>query len=418
VVVARVEALALLHPSYGCNRLAALLALEGRRLSAITIQKILNTTRASGPRHRDERWLALERQNAEQMIEISPEQTAFLEKLNPCFKERHVESERPGQLLSADTSMVGTLKGIGRIYLHAVVDLRLLHAFGFLHVSKQPEAAVAVLHNDVVPFYARLDLQIGAVLTDNGREFCGTEASSLRALPGAQRHRAQEARVCSPRTNGFVERFNGTVLDEFFRPTMRSHLYQSVEALQIDLDAWLHCNHERPHLGYRNQGRRSWETVERFVSLSSARQRRLRRQLIQALASACRTAPALLQCMRPALERLSLAGRLVQAGAERDAGVDRHAGRSGAVERLDIPIMCAPGFRNGSARCGGPCCGSSSARLTMPGRRCNSGWSSASVRSGLAATSLLRSASCGASSGPRSQLRRPSISTPCSTLLT
>jgi hypothetical protein len=27
-----------------------------------------------------------------------------------------------------------------------------------LHVSKQPEAAVAVLHNDVLPFYARLDL--------------------------------------------------------------------------------------------------------------------------------------------------------------------------------------------------------------------------------------------------------------------
>jgi hypothetical protein len=50
--VARIEALALLHPSYGCNRLAALLALEGRRLSAITIQKILNDKGlgASAPR--------------------------------------------------------------------------------------------------------------------------------------------------------------------------------------------------------------------------------------------------------------------------------------------------------------------------------------------------------------------------------
>ena len=54
---------------------------------------------------------------------------------------------------------------------------------------------------------------------------------------------------------------------------MRSHLYESVEALQADLDAWLHhYNHERPHLGYRNQGRRPWETVERFISQSSARQ--------------------------------------------------------------------------------------------------------------------------------------------------
>jgi hypothetical protein len=100
-----------LHPAYGCNRLEALLALEGRRLSAITIQKILND-KGLGTRH--ERWLALERKNAEQVIELSPEQAAFLEKLNPCFKERYVESEQPGKLLSADTFMIGTLKGIGR----------------------------------------------------------------------------------------------------------------------------------------------------------------------------------------------------------------------------------------------------------------------------------------------------------------
>jgi hypothetical protein len=31
-------------------------------------------------------------------------------------------------------------------------------------------------------------------------------------------------------------------------------------------------NQERPHLGYRNQGRRPWKTVERFVSQSPARQ--------------------------------------------------------------------------------------------------------------------------------------------------
>jgi transposase InsO family protein len=269
-VVERIEALALLHPAYGCNRLEALLALEGRRLSAITIQKILND-KGLGTRH--ERWLALERQNAEQAIELTPEQAAFLEKLNPCFKERHVESERPGELLSADTFMVGTLKGIGRVYLHAVVDTFGSYAFGFLHVSKQPEAAVAVLHNDVVPFYARLDLPIGAVLTDNGREFCGTERHPYELYLALNDIAHRKTRVGSPRTNGFVERFNGTVLEEFFRPTMRSRLYDSVGALQADLDVWLHhYNHERPHLGYRNQGRRPWDTVERFVSQSPARQ--------------------------------------------------------------------------------------------------------------------------------------------------
>jgi transposase InsO family protein len=269
-VVGRIIELALAHPAYGCNRLEALLALEGRRVSAITIQKILNDKELGG---REQRWLALEKQNAEQVIELSPEQAAFLETLNPCFRERHVESSRPGELLSADTFMLGTLKGIGRVYLHAVVDTFGSYAFGFLHVSKQPEAAVAVLHNEVLPFYARLDLPVGAVLTDNGREFCGTERHPYELYLALNDIEHRKTRVGTPRTNGFVERFNGTVLEEFFKPALHARLYESVEALQADLDAWLHhYNHERPHLGYRNQGRRPWETVERFVSQSPARQ--------------------------------------------------------------------------------------------------------------------------------------------------
>src|SRR3712207_2512505 len=153
--VERIRELALAHPAYGCNRIEALLALEGKRVSAITVQKILNDG-GLGTRH--ERWLALERKNAEEPIELSAEQAAFLERLNPCFRERHVESGRPGELLSADTFMVGTLKGIGRVYLHAVVDTHGSYAFGFLHVSEQPEAAVAVLHNDVLPFYKELEI--------------------------------------------------------------------------------------------------------------------------------------------------------------------------------------------------------------------------------------------------------------------
>ena len=98
-VVDRIKALALAHPAYGCNRHEAMLALEGVRVSSITIQKILNE---NGLGTKVERWLALEQQNAEKAIEITPEQAAFLEKLNPCFRERHVESTSPGELLSAD----------------------------------------------------------------------------------------------------------------------------------------------------------------------------------------------------------------------------------------------------------------------------------------------------------------------------
>ena len=227
---------------------------------------------------RYDRWLALESANSDQALELTGEQVAFLERLNPCFRERHVESAAPGELLSADTFYVGTLKGVGKVYLHAVVDTYGSYAFGFLHVSKQPEAAVAVLLGEVLPFYRRLKLSVKAILTDpanpsfNGREFCGSERHPYELyleLSGIEHRRtkvrARRARP-APKTNGFVERFNGTVLDEFFQIKLRETFYESVELLQTDLDTWLHhYNSERPHLGYRNQGRRPMETINLFV---------------------------------------------------------------------------------------------------------------------------------------------------------
>jgi transposase InsO family protein len=71
--------------------------------------------------------------------------------------------------------------------------------------------------------------------------------------------------VGNPRINGFVERFNRMVLNEFFRKAFRKKFYESLEVLQADPDAWLnYYNHKRkrPHRGYRNKGRRLIETVE------------------------------------------------------------------------------------------------------------------------------------------------------------
>jgi hypothetical protein len=105
------------------------------------------------------------------------------------------------------------------------------------------------------------------VLTDNGREFCGKAAQHpyelFLALSDIEHRRTK---IRTPRTNGFVERFHRTVLDEFFRVKLRTTFYQSVEALQSDLDEWLQFyNEERPHLGYRNMGRRPIETICLFL---------------------------------------------------------------------------------------------------------------------------------------------------------
>ena len=166
---------------------------------------------------------------------------------------------------------MGHLKGIGKVYLHALVDTYSSYAFGFLHTSKQPEAAVALLHNDVLPFYQKMGLPVETILTDNGREFCGKDTHPYQLYLALNDMAHRTSKVRRPQTNGFIERFNRTVLDEFFRIKFREKMYTSITELQDDLDQWLrHYNEERPHLGYRNMGRKPLETIQMFISNSVA----------------------------------------------------------------------------------------------------------------------------------------------------
>jgi hypothetical protein len=50
--------------------------------------------------------------------------------------------------------------------------------------------------------------------------------------------------------NGIVERFHKTMLDEFYRIAFRKKLYETIDELQADLDAWMReFNEARPHQG-------------------------------------------------------------------------------------------------------------------------------------------------------------------------
>lgn len=261
--IEKILKLSMEHPAWGCDRLSDHLLLEGVKVSSPTVQDILIK---NGMGSRYERLLKLEERALEEKIELTPQQVAMIEKANPAFKERHVESSRPGELLSQDTFYVGYLKGVGKVYLHTVVDTYGSYAFGFLHTSKQPEAAVAVLHNDVLPFYQGHNIQVKKILTDNGREFCGSDSHPYEVYLQLNDIQHKRTKVRKPQTNGFVERFHRTVLDEFFRQAFRSKFYESVEALQADLDAWLiYYNTERTHQGYRNRGRRPMDVIRDYL---------------------------------------------------------------------------------------------------------------------------------------------------------
>lgn len=255
------------HPTWGCEKIAIKLRQAGVSLSAVTVQDILSK---NGLGTRAQRLYALERKHLEEQVELDAEQTQALEKHNPCFRERHVESSCPGELLSADTSKAGTLVDGTRVILHAVVDTYGSYAFGLVHSSKQPEASALLLHNDVLPLYTRWHLPVQAILTDNGREFCGTHAHPYEVYLALNDIEHRRTKVRSPQTNGFVERFIRTAKEEFFKLAFLRKPYASLEELQADFDVWLlEYNTDRPHLGYRNMGRCPIETVQQFADLSA-----------------------------------------------------------------------------------------------------------------------------------------------------
>ncbi len=253
----RVLELSLEHPAWGKARLADELAAAGTRVSPGTVYNIQVRHRLN-TRYR--RLLALEVKVSGEGLSLTEEQVKMLESLRPV--ERHVKSLHPGYLLCQDSFLVGVFKGVGRVWLEAVVDSYSSFAFAKLYTERSAQAAADLLTSRVLPFYVGEGVPVARMLTDRGTEFCGLAGQHpYEATLAAWEIEHRMTKVRSPRTNGFVERFNRTVLDEFFRESLRKTFYPTLEGLQRDLDVWIHhYNYERPHRGYRNCGRRPYET--------------------------------------------------------------------------------------------------------------------------------------------------------------
>lgn len=261
-IVKRLLELSAQYPAKGCGYLEILLKREGKTCSKPTIQKILDK---HGLGSKYQRLLKLESENLAGQIELNREEELMLEKNNPCFRERHIESSKPGELLCQDTTMIARLAGMGKIYVQAVVDAYCSLGFAYVHTGKIPAHAAAVLHNEVLPFYCAQDLDVENILTDNGTEYCGTEGHTYELYLDLNDIQHRRTKPHSPQTNGFVERFNKTLKEEFFDIAFRQKSYEDLETLQQDLNEWL-CfyNGERVHLGYRNMGKTPMQRIMEY----------------------------------------------------------------------------------------------------------------------------------------------------------
>ena len=100
------------------------------------------------------------------------------------------------------------------------------------------------------------------ILTDRGAEYCGAPDRHPYELYLAVEdidHTRTKAK--NPQTNGMCERFNKTLLDEFYRVTFRKRLYATLDELQTDLDRFVDdYNTCRPHQGRWCDGKTPMQT--------------------------------------------------------------------------------------------------------------------------------------------------------------
>lgn len=262
----KILAYCLEKPTHGSQRVSNELRLQGVTVSSSGVRGVWQR---SGLETRYKRLMRLEQVAREQTLVLTEQQIMLLERHSTDFRCRHVESSRPGELLNQDTFYWGTLKGVGKVYVQVVIDVFCSLAFAKVYNSKMPITACDLLYERVLPFYEALGVPVGAILTDNGREFCGRpESHPYELLTAMQEIEHRTTKVRSPRTNGFVERMNRTLLDECFRVAGRTTWYENAEQIQVDLDRFIeYYNRERSHQGYRLLGRTPVQALKEALGI-------------------------------------------------------------------------------------------------------------------------------------------------------
>ena len=171
---------------------------------------------------------------------------------------RRMEMSRPGELVHVDVKKLGRIpKGggwrahgraavrgqhhrtkVGYAFVHSAVDAYSRVAYSEVLCDEQAATAAAFWRR-AQAFFASLGIDVERVLTDNGSCY---RSRDFAAALGVVVH--SRTRPYRPATNGKVERFNRTLLEEWAYARPWSSDGQRTRALT----AWLHrYNHHRHH---------------------------------------------------------------------------------------------------------------------------------------------------------------------------
>jgi transposase InsO family protein len=168
------------------------------------------------------------------------------------------QREHPGELVHLDVKKLGRIpdggghrihgratatrgRGIGYDYLHSAVDDRSRVAFSQL-LPDETGATSARFLVEAAAFFADHGVVIQRVLTDNAKAYA--ESVVFAETAAGLGIRLKRTRPYRPQTNGKVERFNRTLLEEW----AYARLYHSNDERCRAFARWLRLyNHRRPH---------------------------------------------------------------------------------------------------------------------------------------------------------------------------
>jgi len=157
---------------------------------------------------------------------------------------------------------IGNLEGIGTVYQLTAIDVATRWAI-MLIVIGPPTAGHTIRFIDhVIKTFRRLGVSVRAVISDNGPEWIAGGFRAHLAARGLEHHRIPPR---SPNHNAVCERFQGTALQECWRPAFHRRRFTSIRQLQAEADAWLIRYHHRRrnHSDYM-RGRTPAEILDNF----------------------------------------------------------------------------------------------------------------------------------------------------------
>ncbi len=159
---------------------------------------------------------------------------------------------------------------MGRIYQQTFIDTYCKVAFVKLYDRKNALVAADLLNDKVIPFFDAHGIPLLRMLTDRGTEYCGNrENHEYQLYLAVENIDHSRTRVKSPQSNGICERFQKTVLNEFYQVAFRKKIYSSIEELQADVDVWLkEYNEQRPHSGKYCFGKTPMQTFQETLNLA------------------------------------------------------------------------------------------------------------------------------------------------------